>query len=59
VEAIPDSYKDFQRLGLRIIKPLEVPSSFSDLPENISLGIFKTFVNLLSICWKVMYQSDF
>lgn len=38
VASIPDSYKEFQRLGLRTLAPLEAPISLPGLPGNIDSG---------------------
>lgn len=38
MESIPDSYKDFLRLGLRILAPLAPPTSLPQLPKDIDAG---------------------
>jgi len=43
VKSIPDSYKDFQRLGLRTIAPLPAPTSLPGLPKDIDAGALPDF----------------
>lgn len=43
VDSIPDSYKEFQRLGLRTLAPLQAPTSFPGLPKDIDSGALPDF----------------
>ncbi len=40
MEEIPDSYKEFQRLRLPILHPLDPPISLPVLPKDIDPGRF-------------------
>jgi hypothetical protein len=54
VEEIPDSYKEFQRLRLPILHPLDPPISLPVLPKDIDPGrFFFSFAAFTSPAFKI------
>ena len=48
MECIPDSYKEFQRLGLRTLAPLPPPTSLPQLPKDIDSGALPDYEDFIA-----------
>lgn len=48
IEDLPDNYKEFKRMGRRVLPPVNAPTSIPALPADIEEGIIRSATLSLS-----------